>query len=282
VLVAIAAVVLAGAAAYLSYEYANKADTRAQKNAQRVNVLVAKNTISKGTTAAQALNSGLIGTKQVPRSILPPSAVSNASALTDKISVSTISKGQFIVDESFAQAANVGGFSSNVPKGHQAITISVDATHGVAGFITPGDTVNVLYTGPVTAQEGAGVAGAPVRVSAFLVPSVKVLAVGQTTANSAPASSTSGVGLRTSNQAAGAPSTPSAASTSTGLITLDVTPRQAQQIAQGVALGTFYLTLDAPGLDPSKFSPPAEIVDTWNLFDQRLATVDQARSTTPK
>jgi len=49
--VAIAAVVLAGAAAYLSYEYAHKADTRAQKDVQRVDVLVAKNDISKGTTA---------------------------------------------------------------------------------------------------------------------------------------------------------------------------------------------------------------------------------------
>jgi pilus assembly protein CpaB len=280
VLVAIAAVVLAGAAAYLSYEYAHKADTRAQKNIQRVDVLVAKNDISKGTTAAQALNGGLIGTKQVPRGILPPSAVSNASDLTDKISASTISKGQFIVGESFVKAADVGGFSSNVPKGHQAITISVDASHAVAGFITPGDRVNVLYTGPVTAQQN-GASGAAARVSAFLVPSVKVLAVGQTTANTAPAASATGTGLRNSGQAAGASTAPSsstsAAASNTGLITLDVTPRQAQQIAQGVSLGSFYLTLDAPGLDPSGFTPPAEIVETWNLFDQHLAVVDEAR-----
>ena len=72
VLVAIAAVVLAGAAAYLSYEYAHKADTRAQKNVERVSVLVAKNDISKGTTAAQALNSGLIGSKSVPGASFRP------------------------------------------------------------------------------------------------------------------------------------------------------------------------------------------------------------------
>ena len=91
------------------------------------------------------------------------------------------------------------------------------------------------------------------------------MAVGATTANTAPASSTSDGGLTTSGQAAGAsthddelrPATGNA-----GLITLDVTPRQAEQIAQGTALGTFYLTLDAPGLDPSKFTPPAEIVET--------------------
>ena len=65
VLVAVAAVVLAGAAAYLSYEYAHKADTRAEKNVQTVNVLVAKGDISKGTSAAQALDSGLISTKAI-------------------------------------------------------------------------------------------------------------------------------------------------------------------------------------------------------------------------
>lgn len=285
-LVAIAAVVLAGAAAYLSYEYAHKADTRAQKNVERVDVLVAKNDISKGTTAAQALNSGLIGTKKVPRAIVPPSVVANAGDLTDKISVSTISKGQFIVGDSFVKPAEVGGFSANVPKGHEAITISVDASHGVAGFVQPGDRVNVLYTGPVTEVKDGVPSADPVAITAFLVPGVKVLAVGQTTANTAPAASSTSTGLTTSGQAAGA-STQTSASTpaagaSTGLITLDVTPRQAEQIAQGVALGTFYLSLNAPGLDPSKFTPPAEIVGTWNLFDQNLAVVNEVRSSKAK
>ena len=143
-LVAIAAVVLAGAAAYLSYEYAHKADTRAEKNVQQVDVLVAKGDISKGTTAAQALNGGLISTKHVPRSVMPPNAVSNASSLTNEVAVATISQGQFIVNGSFVAPAQVSGFSANVPKGHQAMTISVDSSHGVAGFIQPGDMVNVL------------------------------------------------------------------------------------------------------------------------------------------
>jgi Flp pilus assembly protein CpaB len=284
VLVAIAAVVLAGAAAYLSYEYAHKADTRAQKNVERVDVLVAKNDIAKGTTAAQALNSGLIGTKAVPRGVLPPTAVANASDLTDKVSVATISKGQFIVGESFVQPAEVGGFSANIPKGHQAITITVDASHAVGGFVQPGDRVNVLYSGPFTEQKNGNPLKAdpdPARISAFLLPSVRVLAVGTTTANTAPASSTStNAGLTTSGDAAGSgnSSTTAADTGNAGLITLDVTPRQAIQIAQATSLGAFYLSLDAPGLDPSKFTPPAEIVESWNLFDQHLVVLDEARA----
>jgi pilus assembly protein CpaB len=281
VLVAIAAVVLAGAAAYLSYEYAHKADSRAQKNVQRVDVLVAKSDISKGTTAAQALNSGLISTTQVPRDILPPTAVVNASALTNEVAVATIAKGQFIVGESFVAPAQVGGFASTVPKGDEAMTISVDQTHGVAGFIQPGDMVNVLYSGPVNEQKsGVGGAPDPGRITAFLVPSVRVLAVGQTTATSAPSASSTKIGLTTSGQAAGAATSTSNTATvaNSGLITLDVTPRQAEQIAQGLSLGSFYLTLDAPGVDPSSFTPPAEIVESWNLFTQHLSVLDEVRA----
>jgi pilus assembly protein CpaB len=282
VLVAIAAVVLAGAAAYLSYEYAHKADTRAQKNIERVDVLVANSDISKGTSAAQALNSGLIGTKAVPRAFLPPTVVANAGDLTDKISVATISKGQFIVGESFVKPAEAGGFSAGIPKGLQAITISVDASHSVGGFVQPGDRVNVLYSGPLTDQK-SGVKGSPnpARISAFLLPSVRVLAVGTATANSAPASSTA-TNAATSGTAAGSQSSAAASTGNAGLITLEVTPRQAVQIAQATSLGIFYLSLDAPGLDPSKFTPPAEIVESWNLFDQHLGVVDELRAAAGK
>jgi pilus assembly protein CpaB len=275
VLVAIAAVVLAGAAAYLSYEYAHKADTRAQKNVEQVDVLVAKNDISKGTTAAQALNGGLIGSKSVPRSVLPPAAVANAADLTDKIAVGSIAKGQFIVTESFVKAAEVGGFSSSIPKGREAITISVDSSHGVAGFVQPGDRVNVLWTGPVADQSGGAASNGKAQgMTAFLLPGVKVLAVGQTTANTAPAQ-----GAATSGQAAGATASSSAtAGQTSGLITIEVTPRQAEQVAQGVSIGTFYLSLNTPGFDPSGFTPPAEIVSTWNLFDQHLGVLDEFRA----
>jgi Flp pilus assembly protein CpaB len=282
VLVAAAAVVLAGAAAYLSYEYAHKADTRAEKNVQTVNVLVAKGDISKGTTAAQALDSGLISTKAIARGVLPPTVVQSSNDLTNKIAVASIAKGQFIVGDSFVLPQQVSGFSATVPKGMQAISITVDQTHAVAGFVQPGDLVNILWSGPISDQQG-GVAGdSSQRISAFLLPSVKVMAVGGTTANSAPSSNTS-VGLTTSGQAAGASNSTSSSATSTsGLFTLEVTPRQAEQIAQAVSLGNFYLTLDPPGVDPSKFTPPAEIVETWNLFDQHLTTVDGFRNAKAK
>ena len=70
--------------------------------------------------------------------MLPPTVVQNAGDLTNKVAVASIAKGQFIVGDSFVLPQQVSGFSATVPKGMQAITINVDQTHGVAGFVQPG------------------------------------------------------------------------------------------------------------------------------------------------
>jgi hypothetical protein len=59
------------------------------------------------------------------------------------------------------------------------------------------------------------------------------------------------------------------------LITLQVTPRQAEQIVQGTDIGTVWLSLDPPNFSPNKFKTPTEIVDEINLFDQALPEVQK-------
>ena len=54
------------------------------------------------------------------------------------------------------------------------------------------------------------------------------------------------------------------------LITLQVTPRQAEQIIQGTTLGTVWLSLNPPDFKPGDFQNPTEIVDQINLFNQTL------------
>ena len=54
------------------------------------------------------------------------------------------------------------------------------------------------------------------------------------------------------------------------LITVQVTPRQAEQIVQGTTLGTVWLSLNPPDFDAGQFKNPTEIVDQINLFNQTL------------
>ncbi|MDQ1480143.1 MAG: Flp pilus assembly protein RcpC/CpaB, partial [Actinomycetota bacterium] len=100
--------------------------------------------------------------------------------------------------------------------------------------------------------------------TAFLLSGLKVIAVGSTSilpSSSAPAPNVDGV-TTTTTQADTRPAS---------LITLEVTPRQAEQIVHATTIGTMYLSLNPPGFDPKQFTTPPAIVGELNLFDQPLA-----------
>jgi pilus assembly protein CpaB len=63
--------------------------------------------------------------------------------------------------------------SANIPEGMRAVTVPVDAVSGVAGFVTPGDVVDVLLTRQIP---GDGAGGDDKMVSVILE-SVPVLAI---------------------------------------------------------------------------------------------------------
>src|SRR5262249_28550648 len=142
--------------------------------------------------------------------------------------------------------------------GMEAISLSVDQTHGVAGFVQPNDSIDLLYTVPTT-QNGAGL-----KMTAYLLPGLRVLAVGGTTVSSqAPPASN------------GTTATTQAPTQEQGLITVEATPRQAEQIAHAINYGgNITLTLNPPNFDPKDFKTPQEIVETYNLFDQPLTYLD--------
>jgi pilus assembly protein CpaB len=261
VLTAVAAVVLAAAASVLAYTYLTQADARAQDKTELVPALVAKNVIPKGTPGKTAVDEGLFVTKKVPRDAVPDAVLTSDDGLGNLVASSQIAKGQFVVRDSFVAPSQVDGFSTTVKDGKQAISLSVDTTHGVAGFIQPNDSINMLLTLDV---DNKVVKSGPLKATAFLIPGLRVLAVGTTT-TSTPASSN---GNTTDTTAA-------PVQQQQGLITVEVTPRQAEQIAHAMNVGTITLTLNPPDFDAKDFKTPQEIVEAYNLFDQQLTVLDQ-------
>ena len=214
-LIAAAAVILAAVAGIGVYFYVTSADQRAQKNASVVEAFVASQDIPKGTSAESALSGGLITTAKVLEGSIPSDAVTDTGALKGKVAVATISAKQFITASSFASPAEGGGgslASAIDGQGLVAVTISVDTAHGVAGAIAPGDHVDIAVVGDSGAQ--------------YLLQNVRVLAVGQATAASAP------TGAATAANAA-----------SSGLITFEVTPANALQVETAAHSGSLYLSL---------------------------------------
>ena len=162
--------------------------------------------------------------------------------------------------------------SGAIPKGSQAITVSLDQNHAVGGFVTPGDKVNVILNFPITDAPGDASAH---KATAFLLPGPEG-AGGRLVdgpAASAPARNTSAT-----NAAAQRPRRP--ADQPSSLITLQVTPRQAEQIVQGTdARDGLAEPEPARTSTPGEFKSPTEIVDEINLFNQTLTEAQKrARS----
>jgi pilus assembly protein CpaB len=110
-----------------------------------VGVLVAKSLIRKGTPGT------LIGTKvlfqatTVPRSQLKTGALSDPSALRGLVALTDIYPGQQLALSSFG-TARVGALADQLSERERAVSIPIDATHGLLGVVQPGDRVDLLLS----------------------------------------------------------------------------------------------------------------------------------------
>lgn len=277
VVTAVVTVVLAGLTAVLIYQYVNQADERAQDKVKQVTILAAKGDIPAGMTGSEAIARGLIGPEQIPQKNVPVGAVAPAgqASISKLAAAADLSKGQPITSSLFVEKVRIaGGVQGALQPGNMAISFSVDQPHGVANLIQPGDSINLIYSGTVEKAKTKSdpTAEGSAKVTAFLLPGLKVLAVG----TSQPNVQSTASGARPASSNSTTTTTPeSRTPQNLGLITVEVTPRQAEQIAQAQYVqGKLYVTLNAPGFDPKTFKMPAEIVEFQNLFDQRLALLE--------
>lgn len=72
--------------------------------------------------------------------------------------ISELYQGEPVLDARLAPAGSGGGLAATIPQGMRACAIRVDEVVGVAGFVTPGERVDVLITGnpPGTDDPTAG------------------------------------------------------------------------------------------------------------------------------
>lgn len=85
--------------------------------------------------------------EQVPPGDVPPGALTKRSLVMGRGVVVPIYKGEFFLPNRLA-AENAGsGLPSLIPPGMRAVSVRVNEVVSVAGFVTPGTRVDVLLTG---------------------------------------------------------------------------------------------------------------------------------------
>ena len=86
-----------------------------------------------------------------------------------------ISAGQPVSRGALIRPGERGFLAAALGPGMRAVTVAVSATSGVAGFVFPGDRVDLVLTQEV----GGDGEGAPLRVSETIIRNIRVLAVDQ-------------------------------------------------------------------------------------------------------
>ncbi len=106
-----------------------------------------------------------------PLSARPDGALSDPAPVIGQVAVVPITRGEAVLPTKLAAAGARSGLATLLPAGMRAVAVRVDDVVGVAGFLHPGDRVDVIVT--MQPRDGAP------NTSKIVLQSVKILAVGQ-------------------------------------------------------------------------------------------------------
>jgi pilus assembly protein CpaB len=234
-LIAIAAAIVLGLlAVYLANTFLNAAQKQNEES-QLTRVAVAAVALPYGTEVTPEK----VRFANYPKSSLPPGSYSDIATLLPKgerrIVLMPISPNEPILADKLSGAGRNASLSFLLPDGMRAASVRINDVSGVAGFIQPNDSVDVLIT-----REFAGANQNQQQITDVLLQDVKVLAIGQSTQ--------------------GADGKPIAAQNAT----LEVDPAGAQKLALAQQIGSLGLVLRKPGQEQN-----IPFVETVSLNDLR-------------
>jgi pilus assembly protein CpaB len=115
------------------------------------------------------------GAAAEPKEGEPQQKPVNPADLLGAVVRNEITAGQPLTQGSLIRPGERGFLAAALGPGMRAVTVAVSATSGVAGFVFPGDRVDVMLTQEVKGE------GAPLKVTETILRNVRVLAVDQRT-----------------------------------------------------------------------------------------------------
>lgn len=140
-IIAVLAAVIAGGLLYLFVQqYRKSVDT----GASQTSIFVASGFIPHGTPASVISSQNLLQRTSVKQSQSLSGAITDPSQLANEVAVKDIAPGQQLRASDFAPGNPT--LSSYLSGTGRAIALPVDSTHGLNGYISPGDHVDILWS----------------------------------------------------------------------------------------------------------------------------------------
>jgi pilus assembly protein CpaB len=141
----IVAILIAGVAVFGVVSYISNIRLAAEKEVEKIEVLVAVNNIPKDAFVSELLISKSVELQAIPRKYIADNVLTTLDNYKEYVTISPISKGEQITSTKFVKPEQVG-MAFNIPADMVAISIPVDEVVGVSNLISIGDMVNVIAT----------------------------------------------------------------------------------------------------------------------------------------
>lgn len=125
---------------------------------------------AKGIEAQTTLGAEHLKLADWPHDNLPVGAQNNIAALTNRQTISNIAAGEIILQGQLAGPETKAGLSYAITPGYRAISLAVNETSNVSGFVLPGNYVDVLLNSKNLED---------VSLSKIILEHVRVLAIAQ-------------------------------------------------------------------------------------------------------
>lgn len=228
-LAGIAAVVLALVGAVLVMSYASRADERAVKSLEPVDVLVVAKPVPAGT-AVESLQP-FLRAQTLPGTAVATSAVRSLDGLAGKVTAVELFPGEQLVAERLTAPETLQSSGAvQLPEGLQEISFQLDPQRVVGGRLTAGDHIGIFIS-----LKSGGIEAKPDKETTQLTLHKVLVTSVQRAASAAPSPEPSASG-------SGAPVEDTSLPTGSLLLTVAVNDVDATKIVYGSEFGTLWLS----------------------------------------
>lgn len=218
-------------AAVILLAYLHRYRESVNSSSQPVTVLVAKGLIEKGTPGNVVGSQDLFQSTTAPRDEVKEGAIADPASLRGRVAVEDVYPGQQLTMSDFSAQADALG--NRISADQRAITIPIDAAHGMIGNVQAGDHVDVFAGFNVKKLRSDGTVDPNTAER-----SVLKLIMEDITVLSAPAEGKAGFG---------------AGQTTTSNVTVRVDDRQAAELAFASDNGKIWIVLrPRAGAEPTR------------------------------
>lgn len=120
----------------------------AQEKRDAVGVMTQVVVAAKPIPAKTVISPDMIAVQAIPEQYVTGAAIRRKEEAAGKTTTVPLAEGEIILESNLAQDRRGSAMAYWIPAGTRAVTVAVNEIIGVAGFIQPGDRVDVLATFP--------------------------------------------------------------------------------------------------------------------------------------